>query len=111
MKLFSIFLACCLLTSPVLAQKDGGPNLVLNPSFETLKDKETNVKTMSEIDLLTGWSAPNSSSPKVYTTTKGAIYDEYGSSWKFKARTGKNVAGMRVYGGYAGKENRDYIQG
>jgi outer membrane protein OmpA-like peptidoglycan-associated protein len=92
-------------------KKDKKPdNLVLNPSFEDIAAGKS-VTLSSGIEVSEGWSAPTSGESLLYTTKDKNIYDPNGSSWPFKARTGKNVAGMNVYGGYGDSERREYIQG
>lgn len=85
-------------------------NLVQNPGFEEITPGKT--ATLSNgIDVAANWNSPNQGGSLLYTTDKQYIYDPNGSSWPFKARNGKNVAGMNVYGGYGGAERREYIQG
>lgn len=89
-------------------------NLVLNPGFEDYQNDGRKLGLLNPIQYATHWSSPNKGKPKLYTSTEaGNVYDEYGASWNFKAREGKNVAGIYVYGGtdmdYSAK--RDYIQG
>lgn len=86
-------------------------NLVLNPSFEDVASGES-VTLNSDIEVAANWSAPNAGTSLLYTTKDGFVYDPNGASWPFKARTGKNVAGMNVYGeSYLGDARREYIQG
>lgn len=82
-------------------------NLVLNGSFETPKDSTKANGLFESADKALGWTIPNQSQPRVYSTgTKGFIYDPNGTEWSFKARSGKHVAGLNIY-----KTKRDYIQG
>ena len=84
-------------------------NLVVNYSFEDPTLANTDLKLSENIDKVKGWSSPNNGSPRLFTTTKqGYIYDAYGASWNFKARSGKHVAGIDVYGS---ESERDYVQG
>jgi len=87
-------------------------NLVTNPSFEKTKGGEKDLELANDIDLALAWSSPNEENPQLYATTEeGYIYDNFGSSWTFKARTGKRVATLYVYGINDGIEHRQYIQG
>ena len=91
------------------AQNYSGENLVTNPSFEDWNTTQT-VEKSSAVESCKSWNSPNKSTPQIFTTTaSGSIYDSYGSAWSFNARTGKNVAGLKVHGNDS--ENRDYIQG
>lgn len=82
-------------------------NLVINNSFEIPTDSNEVFKLANLTSKALGWTVPNKSKPKIYSTTpKGFIYDPSGSSWSFKARTGINVAGLEAFG-----NTRDYIQG
>lgn len=86
-------------------------NLVRNPSFETIAPGKT-IELENPIDVAAGWSAPNTGKPLLYTTNGDHIYDPDGSLWPFKARSGKNVAGMNVFGEDSpGAPRREYIQG
>lgn len=86
-------------------------NLVLNPSFEEVSSGKS-ITLNSDIEVAANWSAPNAGKSLLYTTKDGYVYDPNGASWPFKARTGKNVAGMNVYGeSYLGEPRREYIQG
>ena len=85
-------------------------NLVYNPSFETAATASTKFSTSDHIKSCDGWNSPNEGTPAIFSHTKdGYVYDSYGSSWNFKARSGKNVAGLEVYGNSS--QSRDYIQG
>ncbi len=102
-----------LLTFPAVlsAQKKmRGENLVQNSSFEEIVTNKT-VDQNSSIDVAVGWSAPNKGESLLYTTRGEHIYDPHGGAWPFRARTGKNVAGMNVYGGTDEEPSREYIQG
>lgn len=85
-------------------------NLVQNPSFEAIAPGQR-VVLDNPIGTAVGWSTPNFGKSLLYTTRGEYIYDPHGSFWPFKARTGKNVAGMNVYGDDAGVLRREYIQG
>ncbi|MBX2892410.1 MAG: OmpA family protein [Saprospiraceae bacterium] len=88
-----------------------GQNLVFNPSFEEITPDKS-VTLNSPIETAAHWSAPHAGKSLLYTTSNGHIYDPNGASWPFKARTGKNVAGMNVYGeSMFGEPLREYIQG
>ncbi|HRI60317.1 MAG TPA: OmpA family protein, partial [Saprospiraceae bacterium] len=100
------FVVSCLLCTVVSAQK----NLVQNPGFEAVAPGKK-AGSDNPIDVATGWSAPNMGKSLLYTTRGDYIYDPHGSLWPFKARTGKNVAGMNVYGDDDGILRREYIQG
>ncbi len=81
-------------------------NLVINNSFESHIDSTKSFNREEHPSKALGWSVPNKSLPSIFSTdTKGHIYSS-GESWLFKARTGKNVAGLNIY-----HANRDYIQG
>lgn len=89
-------------------------NLVVNPSFEEVQQARGSVSLINPLSAASNWNSPNKGVPKVYaSSTEGYVHDEYGSSWKFKARSGKHVAGIFVYGGsnmdYS--TQRGYIQG
>ncbi len=100
------FVVSCLLCTDVCAQR----NLVHNPGFEAVvPGKRAGLD--NPIDVAAGWSAPNMGRSLLYTTRGDYIYDPHGSLWPFKARTGKNVAGMNVYGDDDGALRREYIQG
>lgn len=97
--------------SSLFAQQPADPvnNLVVNHSFELASGA---LNLTNDIDLATGWNSPNQEGPRLYTTnSRGYVHDEYGSSWDFQARTGKNVAAMNVYGLRNGQDKREYIQG
>jgi outer membrane protein OmpA-like peptidoglycan-associated protein len=97
-----------LLLSPFLLLSQ---NLVQNPSFETIAAGKT-IELENPIDIAAGWSAPNEGKSLLYTTSGEHIYDPNGSLWPFKARSGKNVAGMNVFGDHlSGAARREYIQG
>ncbi len=82
-------------------------NLVVNSSFELPANVEKPLRIVDSIAKGEGWTVPNKSNPRIYSTdNKGFIYDPNGSEWPFKARTGKNVAGLEIY-----TAKRDYIQG
>jgi len=108
MKKSILMLAVFFLQLHLQAQTDDN-NLVKNPSFERLKIKS--LKSIENIQAAESWDSPNIGSPKIYATVNDAIYDEYGTSWDFQAKSGKNVAGLYVYGKNRGTEKRDYIQG
>jgi len=92
------------LSSPIIAQ-----NLVVNHSFEEAV-KELDLE--NEITTISGWSSPNLAQPKIYTTQEnGYVHDSYGSTWNFKAHSGKNVAAIYVYGNIEEEERREYVQG
>ena len=83
-----------------------GENLVVNPSFEQLTPEQFEELTL-DIDACEGWNSPNKGFPRVYgTSSYGNIFDAFGSSWNFQARTGSKVAALQVY-----ESKRDYIQG
>jgi outer membrane protein OmpA-like peptidoglycan-associated protein len=87
-------------------------NLVVNYSFEEAATDSTTFARANDLATAKGWTTPNEASPKLYSTTRnGNIYDEYGSAWPFKARSGKHVAAIRVYGGAEDAPLREYIQG
>ena len=107
---YPLVLIFSILVAAVFAQDYTVENLVHNPSFEDPVDTAKPFKKSDTIEKCVAWNSPNSSSPKIFTTTtKGVVYDSYGSTWGFKARSGKNVAGLEVHGGNS--SNRDYIQG
>ena len=92
--------------------QDTNTNLVVNPSFESISSKDENQSSVNDIEAVEAWISPSNGGPKLYTTVGNVIYDEYGSSWNFQARSGKNVAGIYVHGNHAeDTERRDYIQG
>jgi len=104
----------CLLFNTLIAQisTDNITNLVVNPSFEKVDKSKDDLRLTNDITSVQGWTSPNNAEPKLYATTdKGYIYDPYGASWNFKARTGKHVATMNVKGIKKGTEHREYIQG
>jgi outer membrane protein OmpA-like peptidoglycan-associated protein len=84
-------------------------NLVINSSFEQRTDTSLALDKTNLIDRAQGWSSPNGGAPLLYTSfkkgDKTVIYDPFGASWDFSARTGKNVAGVHVV------NKREYIQG
>ncbi|MEL6256272.1 MAG: hypothetical protein AAFR87_29985 [Bacteroidota bacterium] len=89
-------------------------NLVVNPSFEEVQASRGAISLINPVSTASNWNSPNKGEPKVYGSSKeGFVHDEYGSSWNFKARSGKHVAGIYVYGGsnmdYS--TQRGYIQG
>jgi len=87
-------------------------NLVVNPSFEKIEGGMKNLKLVTDIELVSGWSSPSQATTDIYSTTEeGEIYDNNGYKWGFKARTGKNVATLYVYGEDEYEEKRQYIQG
>jgi hypothetical protein len=87
-------------------------NLVVNSSFEIAATDSLTFQRANELAAARGWANPNKADPKIYSTTRdGNIYDAYGSQWPFKARSGKNVAAIYVYGGKEELPRRDYIQG
>jgi outer membrane protein OmpA-like peptidoglycan-associated protein len=87
-----------------------GDNLVQNPSFETIAAGQT-LDLENPVSAAAGWDAPNRGKSMLYTTRGEFIYDPHGALWPFKARTGRNVAGMNVYGEDDGVLRREYIQG
>ncbi|MBK8920030.1 MAG: OmpA family protein [Saprospirales bacterium] len=98
------FLFC----TSILAAQTGGAkreNLVLNPSFETLRAGES-IEYSNALTICDSWDSPNAAEPLLFTTINDVVYDPNGSLWPFKARTGKNVAGINIYG-----SRREYIQG
>ena len=103
------WLACTSLALPIAAQP-AAQNLVQNPGFEAIGPGRT-VRLDNQIAVAAGWSAPNRGSSQLFTTHRDYIYDPHGSLWPFKARSGKNVAGMNVYGDDDGALRREYIQG
>jgi outer membrane protein OmpA-like peptidoglycan-associated protein len=82
-------------------------NLVINHSFEDqTAPNAPAIAQKTTLNQLVGWDSPNLGEPVVFgTTDKGNIYDNYGSSWAFKAKSGKNVGGLGV------STERDYLQG
>ena len=67
---------------------------------------------MDKIPAANGWTSPTKGKPSLHSSeADGNVYDGYGGTWVFKARTGKNVAGLNVYGGTDEAPKRDYIQG
>lgn len=102
-------LPVCLLPFLAAAQQRGD-NLVQNPSFETITAGQT-IDLENPVSAAAGWDAPNRGKSLLYTTRGEFIYDPHGSLWPFKARTGKNVAGINVYGEDEGLLRREYIQG
>ncbi len=90
-------------------------NLVVNPSFEIPKDSTQQLDLSNPIDKLKGWDSPNKSEPKAFTSVKKLdkfyVYDPYGASWDFAARSGKNVSAVNVRGGTVENPKREYIQG
>lgn len=89
-------------------------NLVQNPSFEEIHQVRGQLELTNQVSVAQQWNSPNKGNPKLYTSNEeGNVHDEYGSEWKFKAKSGKHVAGIFVYGGgnndYSMK--RGYIQG
>lgn len=112
--LFALFCVSNLLSAQAPeTPKPKSKNLVLNPSFEIQADTTRALDLSNQIDRALGWSNPNDADAKLYTSIKKGnseiVYDPNGSSWDFKARTGKNVAGVNVRGG--APELREYIQG
>lgn len=103
------WLACTSFALPIAAQP-AGQNLVQNPGFEAIGQGRT-VRLDNQIAVAAGWSAPNRGNSQLFTTHRDYIYDPHGSLWPFKARSGKNVAGMNVYGDDEGALRREYIQG
>lgn len=107
-QLLSFAIVFC--TFPLFSQDYQAANLVNNHSFEEPVDANQTFSTTDVITNCANWNSPNLGEPAIYThTDRGYVYDSYGSAWNFKARTGKNVAGMEVYG--SSDSNRDYIQG
>lgn len=98
-----------MLTSSLWAQRRV-ENLVYNPGFEVVAPGKK-VGLDNPIETAAGWSAPTRGKSLLYTTYREYIYDPDGSLWPFTARTGKNVAGMNVYGDDDGVPRREYIQG
>lgn len=89
--------------------------MVLNPSFELRSDTTVNWLVQNPIDRAAAWESPNKSKAQVYTSVKKGdkyfVYDPYGATWNFAARTGKNVAGLNVLPGQDKYGKRSYIQG
>ncbi len=108
-------LLACFFANTVVAQVAPTPktikskpnNLVVNPSFE--EQSATGAVAITEtapLEQMVGWDSPNLGEPVVFgTTSAGSIHDSYGSSWAFKAKSGKHVGGLSVHDG------RDYLQG
>ncbi len=87
-------------------------NLVVNFSFEQHVDSTKTFRLMDKIPSANGWTSPTKGKPSLHSSdADGSVYDGYGGTWVFKARTGKNVAGLNVYGGSDEDPKRDYIQG
>ena len=100
--------------TPTTTTRKTNVNLVVNPSFEIPADSTKSLQLDNPIEAALGWNSPNKSEARFFTSTKtDVVYDVYGSSWTFKARSGQNVAGLNVYGinSLAKTELRDYIQG
>jgi outer membrane protein OmpA-like peptidoglycan-associated protein len=97
-------------TPPTTGKKS--TNLVVNFSFEQHADSTKTFQLMDKIPSANGWTSPTKGKPSLHSSeAEGNVYDGYGGNWKFKARTGKNVAGLNVYGGTEEEPKRDYIQG
>lgn len=93
-------------TAVVTSKSPAPANLVLNASFEEWEDSTKVSKKETALQAAKSWTVPDKSTPSLISSNPdGSIYDRYGSSWKFKARNGKNVAGVNIEG------DRDYIQG
>ena len=107
MKTFVVSTLLVLFTLELNAQS---PNLVLNPGFETLRANEK-LDQINNLSVLENWTSPALTTPMLFTTVNGNIYDPHGSLWPFRARSGANVAGINVYGGTDVAPLREYIQG
>jgi outer membrane protein OmpA-like peptidoglycan-associated protein len=109
-----LFLFCSLcLHLMLLAQPK---NLVVNPSFEIPSDTIHALNPENDVQKAYGWDNPNNNKARLFTTvqrgTAEIIFDPYGSEWNFKARTGRNVAGIDVRGPLdEDKGVRGYLQG
>lgn len=107
MKYLVVCLLLCFSTAELLAQ-----NLVLNPGFETVSQS---VSAVAAIDVASGWSSPTMDDPDLLgTNAAGFVYDRYGSSWNFRARSGNKVAAINVFGSTGTRpidHDRQYIQG
>lgn len=99
-----------LLVAASLLRAQSAENLVLNPSFETIRTGQK-LEQANNLDIAEHWNAPNAAEPLLFTTIGNTIFDPNGASWPFKARTGKNVAGVNVQGGLPTQPKREYIQG
>jgi hypothetical protein len=87
-------------------------NLVVNFSFEQPVDSTKTFQMMDKVESANGWTSPTKGKPSLHASqSNGSVFDGYGGTWAFKARTGKNVAGLNVYGGSEESPERDYIQG
>jgi OmpA-OmpF porin, OOP family len=87
-------------------------NLVVNFSFEQPADSTKAFETMGKVESAKGWTSPTKGTPSLHSSTSdGNVFDGYGGTWAFKARSGKNVAGLNVYGGSDESPQREYIQG
>lgn len=89
-------------------------NLVLNPSFEKKKDLISRRNLEKPIYSAKDWLNPTAGNPKIYGSKRnGYIFDKEGTSWNFRAKSGKHVAALFVYGNnpFNGSLRRDYIQG
>lgn len=108
MRTILLFIFTFFICASLLAQRKKGKteNLVVNPSFEELASSNNAIYLYDGIDKAFAWDVPNQSTPKLYTTDGKYIYDQFGSDWNFKARSGKNVAGLGVI-----DYPRSYIQG
>lgn len=84
-------------------------NLVQNPSFETSNDGLA-LNLRNVINRAQHWSDPTTGGSLLYTTSGQEVYDPNGGNWPFVAHSGKNVAGINVYGG-GDYPTREYIQG
>lgn len=105
-----------------LSEKDSiFRNLVINPSFEQIISKNgTNIiEKIDTINKLLGWRSPTQNKAMVYPSdSNNHVVDIYSpGQYVFKARTGKNVVALKVYGrtyNYATgheEEDRSYILG
>lgn len=120
---FFLFLPCIVFALQMYAQPSGSAslppakpkNLVINPSFEIPADSSQSLDVSNPLQALKGWSSPNGAAPKVFTSVRKGnsyfVYDPYGASWDFSARSGKNVAGVNVRGGTSKNPKREYLQG
>jgi outer membrane protein OmpA-like peptidoglycan-associated protein len=98
------------ITHLAFAQENGIENLVINPSFETIRSGHT-VDRLTSVGAASGWTAPTLSSPQLYGTVNGSVYDPQGALWPFQARSGQHVVGLNVHGGTNKNPKREYLQG
>ncbi len=94
-------------------------NLVINPSFEQPVNNNIKTAEIDSINKFQSWRSPTLNKAMVYKSdSNGYVIDVYSPGlYNFKAKSGKNVAAIKVYGSVYNnrtgheEEDRSYLLG